>query len=103
MQRSNVVGVLIETGKATTRACCDELVAPATGVFHTLHARHGLCPWDLADRDGAPPLRLDTLCQRRREDGPGNRWPWEMLWVRCRATGLGAGRYGTRSDAVAIK
>ena len=76
LERANIIGMLIETGHPSTRACCSELVAPG-GAFHTLRTRHRLCPRDASARAGnKAALQLDSLCQR-------HRWPWDMLWAPC--------------------
>jgi FkbM family methyltransferase len=86
---SNVIGMLIETGHPSTRACCEELTASPVGAFHLLHTRHRLCPRE--NRGGwrrGRRLSLSTLCSLAQVNGgPGvpSAWPWEIRWEPCEA------------------
>lgn len=97
--RAVLQGVLIETGHASTRACCTELTAPG-GAFALLRSRHSLCP-----RYGLElSLELETLCRlaslqvrterapRTLEERSGTKrpptfwrdaWPWEITFLPC--------------------
>lgn len=82
-----IIGVMIETGQPSTRACCNELVSPG-GAFELLYTQHALCPRVWPDVS----LRLDTLCSlttKRYKNARGelrDAWPWEMMFLPCNSS-----------------
>lgn len=91
LNSSKLIGLLIESDKAPTRACCPELVSPGA-AFHVLRYRHQLCPTDLSNPHKPRPLLLETLCSLPRQPAHAHVtrdqqsfWPNQIYFEPCGA------------------